>query len=316
MKVIIQPTYICVNPRSEKDDHMLTNELNQINDPIKYDLNLKRLNDKLNTILSYTDISEIVISGNEISTLDENYISELLSLCNIYCENVTIHTNMYNMNVFELYDRYVTTYIIPYNYDRKDFRTVKMKLSRLHIKYKSKVTLQTVLTRDIIDTPTEQLLEDYNIYGIRDVSIIKHRPTAKNFYNEISDTECSNKLKDIINVWKSRHYKFKLVNYEELSNCLKYKNNPFMENSVIIGAKGLYGYITCNPYLTYNWVRRFSDYLKQCELEKNEYNRKCHMCKYYGRCYTHHLNLSKPCSGNKDLLEFLEEAEKIVDSGP
>lgn len=268
------------------------------------DIGLLRKN--LSEIKSFYDIDYIDIIGGEPTLL--NNLDEIIKIAKEYSNNVSLITNLSNLDKIKNYDIMISTSL---NKERDHYDDTKL---RLLINNKKNVNLNMVVTPSVINSNLKELLQELDQYGL-DIDFLRYSPSVENKLNyNITNKEYANFLKEIIKEYSRGNYSFSINNIELLNEVIEHKYNPKMDAAIFI-----------SPYNNYSWISfvdereffmetsDFSKYLQQVSKEQNIYNKKCGKCKYYNRCYAEHLHGHRDndiCCGLKELIEWYEDIYK------
>ena len=268
----------------------------------------------------------IDIYGGEITLLpdltrDKDYLLKLYRICCKYADHINLISNNSRFeeisHVYEsLNDEEASKFYCSaslFNKERHNWKTDVRNTAMLSPTPRS---ILTVVTRDILETPCEKLLEAADLTGAESINFLQYVPSVFNTYQDISNREYSDKIKAMIQTYLQGNYKIKLANLDRLEACLREEYCPVNNDLVFILPSGYFGTVAYTEqgkefFLSFPNLQEFFRYNRNLF---NYHIMKCtkeYQCPYTGHCAADHIkdwSDKDECCGFKKLLKWYQNA--------
>lgn len=298
MIVNLMPTYQCNNNCSYCYLGDLRNRTRVI-DP-------KVLLDRLSELSERSIIDTINIFGGEVSIIDYDEFSNIISIVNSFSENISIITNFSNVSwVKQLLIDHPNIWInTSINDERPNNDSIKLSLLQTDIR---DVTITMVTTKSLYYSNYEKLLNFLSKVSTS-LDIMQFFPSIENRYHwNVDFDRYDDIVLKLIHMQREYFPRYRINNEYDILSSIRGEYIPTMDSHVFITPNSNFAYLHF-----INGIETF----RECTLEEYDiavaaeykmYKRCCSTCDYFGNCYAEHLNPyileNGGCCGHKRLLQ-------------
>ena len=291
MVVSICPSFFCINRCKFCYLGILRAQTNL--------LDLAQCKTQLDQLKKYV-INSIDIFGGDLTQCKQNYITQLITLCEKYTSNISITTN-------QLFDYEIANARIglSLNTSRADFQDNLKKLELSNIQ-----NISVVIDSELLNFPIKVFFDKlprkqieisfqkctYSIYNTEYQQIENYDQRYEQFLIRLF--ECLKQYQHI-----------SVTNINDIKKCLYRRYDPSMFSNIFILPSGKFAVISYNDKHQeyFKSIESISNYDRLVIDENKKYFQKCCLCEFYPSCYAEHLDLTKICSGHKGLLSKLRD---------
>lgn len=279
-------------------------------------INIPDLDYRLRLIKKKYPIENINIYGGEVSLFDIDKVQELVNVCHQCCDNVTVITNLSNMDILKLENCKFCTSVNP---DRPDFINILTKFNTIG----KDISVSSVVTEGMLKYGANNMMNTYQLLANgRVLKVELFRYINKDFLKTshyIGNKDFAVFLKRCL-IYKRDHKLNNIIfqNEIDIQKCLKGEYNPYSDSNIFIDPRGFTFVIDhdaqLNEYYSYISLENVP-LLKKREI--NKFRNKCSKCKYLHHCYAEHYMKWKRgdyCCGLRELLKWYEEKFKNLHS--
>lgn len=243
-------------------------------------------------------ISRIDIFGGEVSLLSDDYLKELNFCCKSFASNVSVVTNLHR-DISHIFKNIT----ISLNEERTDFDAILNKLPTLPYDF----ALSIVVLPSIVNafkSGKAQYMLNFIPRNCNSVHLVQYSQSHMQKHKiVVSDDDYEYVVFEACKMKKSGILPFKLQNLDDIQSQ---QYSPLMSESIFVLPSGEYAWISYQDHEEkFSTSYNLADYDAAVAKEYNIYKMKCEKCRYFQRCYTEHLDLSKQCSGHKQLLDMM-----------
>lgn len=272
-------------------------------------LNLDVLHDRLwNIKKRYQCNLNVEVFGGEITLLEDDYIDQLLKLCNQYSVfDVGVVTNFSKPDVVKkMIDRGVPV-AVSWNKERgKVGKQCLENLASLESDYSRRINLLVVCLPSTIKQKPTDFLDLVESYKIKSLSILQYYPAvqSKKHYS-VNNADYQQYMIDVIEAYKQGNYSFELANINQWKSRYDCKQS----SNIFINPYGQYA-VTKYDENAMEYFHNF-DSLQQyddiCMNEMTKYINSCIMCTKFNKCLAEHLRFDKQevCCGLPSLTDYI-----------
>lgn len=259
-------------------------------------------------IANHYTINDLSIYGGEISTLDKQYLRQLIELATEYHDRVGLATNGQDPAIFDIARQLGVLTLISVNRERPDYK----RALKLIDKYRSiqPITIAMCVLPSVINQPVDQLVKWLDDLAV-DVTLFE--------YYQTSGTEDRYKF----NIKQYTDFMVNLLQYYHSTGPHKFKiTNEYVYLDKAYNPDDS-GFITINPYGKWSTVQYIDnnesyvsfDTLDQWERHcaNQSLKRKivCGTCDLFNQCKCEHFVVggTEYCSGGAKIVRWYQQAQ-------
>ena len=278
--------------------------LSQLKDKTLLPLNI--LQQKLQQISQYHQITHIDWYGGEVGLLPHEYALDTIEIIKQFCKNkISVITNFSTIPSWFLSDNIE----ISVSYDGQS-RPQYQKIFDNMLLFEKQFNILMLANNQVIHYDVDQLISTFNM--ITNLKSVEIKPYSTNQANQhdVKFIDFERLIKKWIDSKISKNFIF--INQQKIQQCLSKITNSWSDDHIYIAPTGKFAVLDFdqNDNEYFNYLDNFDQYITWTKNEKLKISKNgfCNTCDYYQHCLSEHLrdvkHLTNSCNGFKFLLDW------------
>lgn len=268
---------------------------------------LEDLHKRLDEIKGSYSIDKIVLTGGEISTLDQQYLIDLINLCKQYTQQVECETSLADLKLYAICQVNNIPLWISLNKERPNNYLIEQFVAHI-----GQCNVQMVLLPSLIDYFEYSLFEYLIDLNVKTVRFLQYSPSVENSCHQLlTNTMYQKQMCTIINYWLD--YKYDSINIANITDPIDFAKHddlyidPWARLCTIDYERGLEYFKLHKSLDDYkHWVTQLNDKYVTCK-QCQHYKKECS-----GTLRPQWTYNEDTCNGLPELIKCIQHARQVI----